>query len=562
MHRARSRAADPPRRSGRRRTWAYGTVAVVVIAAIAYLSATPLSRGRAEAQATRRDDAALAAVLDLRATLADWQLFLEPQIASLSPSPAVIDPTEIAKGAQLAQLELGQAAAATSQLRSIGFPDDARDVAAATAAFASGLTALGPLLAGKPVVAIARVIGAERASFVNARAVTATAASRLRTASAADTQESIANLDKGRVAVLVAEALAAMLAIGAALVVGQGLQRRESVSRLRAALRTYEASLQQALDMAENESDAYGVVTRALHESVPNLQVEMLVADSSHAHFHQTLHGDPDLGDPPRTGCDVSSPADCPATRRGHTLVFPSSRALNACPHLIGRASGELSAACVAVSITGQTSEVVHATGPDGAAPTERDVDYLEVTSHRASERIAMLRAFEKSEVQARTDPLTGLWNRRSLENRVRELARDGTAYALAYGDLDHFELLNDTHGHEAGDQALRLFSRVLRDSMRPDDLTARYGGEEFVVVLPGCPVDTALKVLERLRERLALVLTTGRVPAFTVSFGLASSTDGDTFDDVVAVADEGLLSAKANGRNRTVLTGASGGAV
>jgi diguanylate cyclase (GGDEF)-like protein len=204
----------------------------------------------------------------------------------------------------------------------------------------------------------------------------------------------------------------------------------------------------------------------------------------------------------------------------------------------------------------------VHATGPDGAAPTERDVDYLEVTSHRASERIAMLRAFEKSEVQARTDPLTGLWNRRSLENRVRELARDGTAYALAYGDLDHFELLNDTHGHEAGDQALRLFSRVLRDSMRPDDLTARYGGEEFVVVLPGCPVDTALKVLERLRERLALVLTTGRVPAFTVSFGLASSTDGDTFDDVVAVADEGLLSAKANGRNRTVLTGASGGAV
>ena len=66
-----------------------------------------------------------------------------------------------------------------------------------------------------------------------------------------------------------------------------------------------------------------------------------------------------------------------------------------------------------------------------------------------------MLRAFEKSETQARTDPLTGLWNRRSLENRINELNREGTPYALAYGDLDNFKKLNDTHGHESGDQAL-----------------------------------------------------------------------------------------------------------
>jgi diguanylate cyclase (GGDEF)-like protein len=197
---------------------------------------------------------------------------------------------------------------------------------------------------------------------------------------------------------------------------------------------------------------------------------------------------------------------------------------------------------------------VVHATGPDNAPPSAGDLHYLELTSRRASERIAMLRAFEKSEAQARTDPLTGLWNRRSLENRINDFQREGTPYALAYGDLDHFKILNDTHGHEAGDQALRLFARVLRDTIRPDDITARYGGEEFVVVLPNCSVETASKVLERLRERLALALTTGRVPAFTVSFGLASSVDADTFDEVVACADRALLDAKTNGRNRTVL--------
>ncbi|MGZ6557919.1 MAG: GGDEF domain-containing protein, partial [Actinomycetota bacterium] len=197
---------------------------------------------------------------------------------------------------------------------------------------------------------------------------------------------------------------------------------------------------------------------------------------------------------------------------------------------------------------------VLHATGPDGLAPTEAEVGYLEITSRRASERIAMLRAFEKSEVQARTDPLTGLWNRRSLENRANDLVRDRTPYALAYGDLDHFKLLNDTHGHEAGDQALRLFSRVLRESIRPTDISARYGGEEFVIVLPECETETALKILERLRERLVLTLANGRVAAFTVSFGLASSTDAETFDQVVAVADQALLAAKANGRNRTVV--------
>src|SRR4029079_14869275 len=192
----------------------------------------------------------------------------------------------------------------------------------------------------------------------------------------------------------------------------------------------------------KTESDAYAVMTRALGECVPHLQVEMLVADSSRAHFHQTVQSD-GIEAEPRSGCEVPSRLDCPAARRGHTLVFPSSRALNACPQLVGRPSGELSATCVAISITGKTAAVVHATGPDGVARTESDVRYLEITSRRSAERIAMLRAFENSEVQARTDPLTGLWNRRSLENRANDLARDGTPYSLAYGDLDHFKLLN-----------------------------------------------------------------------------------------------------------------------
>ena len=112
-----------------------------------------------------------------------------------------------------------------------------------------------------------------------------------------------------------------------------------------------------------------------------------------------------------------------------------------------------------------------------------------------------MLRAFEVSQTQANSDSLTGLMTRRSLESGVRSLQQEGTQYAVAYGDLDHFKQLNDVFGHDAGDRSLRTFSQVLRDSLRPADMPCRYGGEEFVIVLPSCPTSEAVQVLERVRQ-------------------------------------------------------------
>ena len=396
-------------------------------------------------------------------------------------------------------------------------------------------------------------MAAETAAYTQMQTAIVHAAMDIRTKTR-DLQRSIARLDEGRKTLLIAAALVSFAIVIAALVAGQHARRHERMARRASERQAFETAFQDALDMAKSETDAYALMRQAFEQTVPGLQVEMLVADSSRAHFHGALStavpGDPLA----RSGCGVESPLDCAATRRGHTVTFPSSRAINACPYLKERPSGELSAACVPIGLTGRTSGVVHATGPDGVAVTAIQTQYLEITARLAAERIAILRAFEKSETQARTDPLTGLWNRRSLENRVRDLTREGASYALAYGDLDHFKVLNDTHGHEAGDQALRLFARVLTDSVRPGDVIARYGGEEFVIVLPNCSIDTATKVLERLREQLALTLSMGRVPPFTVSFGLASSVDGETFDGVVSVADQALLVAKQSGRNRTVV--------
>ena len=259
------------------------------------------------------------------------------------------------------------------------------------------------------------------------------------------------------------------------------LQRQETTRRAQ-----LDSQIQRALEMTRTEDGAYGVVTEAMRTSLhPDQLGEFLVADSSRAHFRQ-VSGTGKDGDGP--GCPVGGPADCPATSGGQTLVFPSSARLDACPWLRDRQNGACSASCVPVAIAGRTIGVLHVTGQPDAPPDETTVQDLELVARKAGERIGMLRAFARTETEARTDPLTGLLNRRSLENRVRRLAEQGVPYVVAFADLDHFKDLNTAYGHETGDRALRIFSRTLRDSIRPDDIPARWGGEEFVTLLPELP--------------------------------------------------------------------------
>ena len=309
--------------------------------------------------------------------------------------------------------------------------------------------------------------------------------------------------------------------------------------------------------MVHTEPAAYELVGRALSTSAPGFPAELLVADSSRAHFHQATSTEADGG----PGCPVMSPTDCPAATWGQTQIWASSTALDACPHLQNRPYGACSAVCVPVSIGGKTVSVVHATAPDHHPPDEQVVAKVVLIARKVGERVGMLRAFMRSETQAHTDPLTGLMNRRSLEEKVRGLNEEGHTYVAAYGDLDHFKQLNDVYGHEAGDQALRLFARVLRDTVRPDDLTARYGGEEFVVVLPDCSVSDAYAVINRLREQLAAVQSSRNVPPFTVSFGITAARPENTFTQTLEIADAALLKAKATGRDRVVISGEGGSA-
>jgi diguanylate cyclase (GGDEF)-like protein len=175
---------------------------------------------------------------------------------------------------------------------------------------------------------------------------------------------------------------------------------------------------------------------------------------------------------------------------------------------------------------------------------------------------LALVSRSQKLLKLATSDPLTGLFNRGYVDDRLAvELSRAqryGKPLTLAVIDADHFKLLNDTHGHAAGDLALRTIGELLRDSFRQSDTAGRYGGEEFVVILPETDIEAAYHKLESLRGLIAgtpIKWASGDANInVTISAGMASfPQDGSHAAELFLVADERMFQAKKLGRNRVM---------
>ena len=314
-------------------------------------------------------------------------------------------------------------------------------------------------------------------------------------------------------------------------------------------------NVHDAFEMVENEGELFRISGRALGELAHSEAggSEVLIADSSGAHVQQAIVAD--VGTAP--ACGVLTPGSCPAVRRGQTLKFADPNGLATCPRLRERNLADgMGATCIPITILGTPSAVMHSTYDfiESNFEYEKKVDTLEGVALQLGARLGMLRAMSQSQLQAETDPLTGLRNRRALENDVRELRSNGRNFAIAMLDLDNFKRLNDTFGHDTGDRALRLFARVMSETVRDHDILCRHGGEEFVVVLPGADVASAAAVFHRLRERLAEAVAGSQVPPFTVSIGLCDSSWSNDLQDLLRSADRALMLAKAEGRDRLII--------
>lgn len=158
-------------------------------------------------------------------------------------------------------------------------------------------------------------------------------------------------------------------------------------------------------------------------------------------------------------------------------------------------------------------------------------------------------------EKMATTDELTDLLNRREimrlLELEIARAARQNTPLSIMMLDLDHFKAINDTHGHQAGDQTLKRTAERFKQLLRKTDFIGRVGGEEFLVILPDTPINSALELAERIRLRLQQdTADTPSIPMCTASIGIAECLAGDSLQSLIQRADESLYQAKTNGRN------------
>jgi len=182
--------------------------------------------------------------------------------------------------------------------------------------------------------------------------------------------------------------------------------------------------------------------------------------------------------------------------------------------------------------------------------------------AEKARELDSIRDSLSKSEERAKTDTLTGLPNRRGLEEffRVAQIAamERGEPLSVLLIDIDHFKKFNDNFGHGVGDQVLRLMAKVLREKLRERDLPARYGGEELIAVLPSTDVTTCAAVAERIRHAIAECSITRRstdevLPQMTISIGVAQFQPGESMTDLIERCDRALYLAKKTGRNRVV---------
>jgi len=318
--------------------------------------------------------------------------------------------------------------------------------------------------------------------------------------------------------------------------------------RTEASRSSFSNQLVEALEMADSEEEADRVIARAMNGISDVHPMELLLADSSRAHLERAcVH--PKTGSP---NCTVESPYSCIAVRRGHPQIFPDAEALNACPKLLGRMGGALSAACVPVNFMGRALGVLHVAGAKGKPPNPEQIAQLTALGVHAGNRIGTLRAFARSQLQASTDSLTGLSNRRVAEEVLANLMAMDQAFAVVMADLDFFKRLNDTMGHDAGDRALKLFADTARGVVRDRDHVVRWGGEEFAFILPGANAERAAEVVGRLRVALAEAHLVSNTPIFTASYGIADSTMARDREGIVRLADEALYRSKQGGRDRS----------
>jgi diguanylate cyclase (GGDEF)-like protein len=314
--------------------------------------------------------------------------------------------------------------------------------------------------------------------------------------------------------------------------------------------------LGEMLQSCREPDEAIAVIERALPPLLPDMSGCLALINPSQNAVEASMHWGPRGADLAES---VFAPDDCWALRRSQAHPGFGEIAAPTCAHLVhaGVTAGHM--LCLPLSAQGQVLGVLSLVADHAFDPGSREL--MLTVGDQLALAIANLRLQQSLREQSIRDPLTGLFNRRYLEASLpRELARAErrrSHVALLMLDLDHFKRYNDSHGHDAGDALLGQFGDTISHLCRGEDIACRYGGEEFTVLLVDIDAESALARAEAIRSatsHIELRHRGQRLPAPSVSIGVAMSGEGTLPEELKRAADQALYRAKREGRDRVLL--------
>lgn len=367
----------------------------------------------------------------------------------------------------------------------------------------------------------------------------------------------------------------------------EALDRRElelRVAERTAQLETTKKRLEGSLDVLQRQSSQMAKLSE-----MSNLLQRCLTADEANTvvsrfaqEFFNASAGGLFMTSSARGAVDASivwgeippaeltfAPEDCWALRGGRAYVVGPSHPGPYCRHVGGGALRDY--ICIPLTAHAETMGILHLRGlaawldPDQEIQERERVSLLQLAENlaeRTALAIANIRLHETLLALSIQDPLTGLYNRRHMEEMiVREelqAQRSGSPFSIVMIDIDRFKDFNDSFGHQAGDVVLREAGRFLQSHIRGVDIACRYGGEEFVVILPGASTEMTLQRAEQWRSaftEINLEYSGILLPQVTLSLGVATfPKHGASWQAALRAADEALYTAKQQGRNRVVV--------
>jgi diguanylate cyclase (GGDEF)-like protein/PAS domain S-box-containing protein len=313
------------------------------------------------------------------------------------------------------------------------------------------------------------------------------------------------------------------------------------------------AKMAELLQSCSDSKDAFSVVADMAPKVFPELRGAVLLFTPSHEMLEVAVIW---------ADCDLSpngfGPQDCWALRTGYVHTVSAGDRTARCGHAT---SGPHRYFCLPLLSHGEATGILHFQMIEPGELQPPVLLMANMFAEQVSLSLANIQLREALHNQSIRDPLTGLYNRRyleeTLERETRRAVRAEQGLGVMMLDLDHFKKFNDTHGHDAGDAVLRETASFLLKSVRAEDIVCRFGGEEFIVILPAADLKTTQARAERIRNRLRemTVLHQGQsVGMVTASIGVAELPQHGTSPQVlIAAADAALYRAKKEGRDRVI---------